>query len=250
MRSKSTDYRQCPRTTGLRICSRSGFTLIELLVVLAIIGILLGLALPAISRIRQSARNTQCKNNLHQLGLALQNHQTQFGHLPKDGANGWSVGVFLLPQIEQSPLFDRLAPFKTAQPASAPVQAGLTDVVLPAYLCPQFQREPLLSSGVARTNYLGTTALFSKRSAMSDVIDGESATIAMGESRRDQGWAQPGLGSCGSGPNQGGAYGSLHGTGANFVMCDGSVRWISDSINAATFQALETIAAGDQVGEF
>jgi len=52
--------------------SGSGFTLIELLMVIAIIGILVSLLLPVLSRVKANARSTTCKNRLRQMGVALQ----------------------------------------------------------------------------------------------------------------------------------------------------------------------------------
>lgn len=51
--------------------ARKGFTLIELLVVISIIAILIALLLPAINAAREAARNTQCKNNLRQVGISM-----------------------------------------------------------------------------------------------------------------------------------------------------------------------------------
>jgi prepilin-type N-terminal cleavage/methylation domain-containing protein/prepilin-type processing-associated H-X9-DG protein len=100
--------------------SRVGFTLVELLVVIAIIGVLIALLLPAVQAARESGRNTQCRNNLHQLATAVLNYESQRGRLPPsvvidfDSAdpaanNGaWGVHGHLLNYLEEQNLRDKV----------------------------------------------------------------------------------------------------------------------------------------------
>ena len=99
--------------------NKSGFTLVELLVVIAIIGILVSLLLPAIQAARESARRTQCVNNLKQLGVAMQNYHDTNKHLPGGSFSCcWGTWqMFILPYIEES----QLADIYELSPKSAPI---------------------------------------------------------------------------------------------------------------------------------
>lgn len=99
--------------------TRRGFTLIELLVVIAIIAILIALLLPAVQQARESARRTQCKNNLKQLGLAVHNFESTYSKLPHPGqcdSTGGAATVYmtqstptlLLPYIEQANVYAQM----------------------------------------------------------------------------------------------------------------------------------------------
>lgn len=65
----------------------AAFTLVELLVVIAIVGTLVALLLPAVQAARESGRQTACRNNIKQIVLAFQGHESSFGTFP-DGGEG------------------------------------------------------------------------------------------------------------------------------------------------------------------
>jgi prepilin-type N-terminal cleavage/methylation domain-containing protein len=93
----------------MRDCSRPGFTLIELLVVMTIIAILIALILPAIQSAREASRALQCRNNLKQIALAVQNYHDVFGRLPMGEMPGYfSPHVAILPQLEQGSIYNAI----------------------------------------------------------------------------------------------------------------------------------------------
>ena len=147
------------------------FTLIELLVVIAIVGVLVALLLPAIQAARESSRRCSCANNLKQIGLALQSHESAHKKLPIGTRNiappdsaatiGTSWWADLLPSLEGSSIYDRLerttpnSGFLILHPHNS---NAVHNVLLPPALCPSSlipQLKTVGSAQVMMPSYVG-----------------------------------------------------------------------------------------------
>lgn len=144
----------------------SAFTLVELLVVIAIIALLIGLTLPAVQAVRESARATQCKNHLKQLGLAAQIHVDNHRSYPTNGwgfrwigdpdfgtgitqPGGWVFNV--LPFLEQQNLHQLAFRVPSTQKLAAMQQ--LMETPVDVLFCPS-RRRPTVGA------YLGQFPLY------------------------------------------------------------------------------------------
>ena len=126
---------------------RRAFTLIELLVVVAIIGVLIGLLLPAVQKVREAANRMRCANNMKQIGIALHNYHNSNDSFPigQKGTGGWSVGavgnwrVMIFPYMEMDNVYRSL---QLSNMRSATSNAVLASKVFPSWNCPSSSLPP------------------------------------------------------------------------------------------------------------
>jgi prepilin-type N-terminal cleavage/methylation domain-containing protein/prepilin-type processing-associated H-X9-DG protein len=271
---------------GLSPSLRRAFSLIELLVVITIIGVLVSMLLPAVQASREAARRIGCSNNLHQIGIGLHNYHDIHNCFPpgcleprfkRPGGKQFAWSAFVLPCLEQLSLH---AAIDFSQPFDAAANAAAAAMVIPTYLCPSTRRASPLIQGRGATDYGGLygeaiaplptdgswfadngVMIYDRAFSVADIRDGTSHTLAISE---DSNWAD---GQWINGlnifdqkyavnyipPNPRFLENEIrsdHPGGANGAFCDGSARFLPETMSLPILKAIITRAGGEVVGDF
>lgn len=185
-----------------------------MLVVIAIIAILIALLLPAVQQAREAARRTQCKNHMKQLGLAFHNYHDVHKRLPpycvaggvtnQDVNRNWGYPAMLLPYLDQAPLYNQIGVGQTNLVPNAALTTSydyttapanslekLFTTRIPVFLCPSANGGPvneyqnnlgtLMYAMNNRVATLPSTNVGAAARPLSDITDGTSNTLLMGE---------------------------------------------------------------------
>jgi prepilin-type N-terminal cleavage/methylation domain-containing protein len=136
-------------------CSKQpGFTLVEVLIVIAILGVLIGLIVPAVYMARENANRAQCRNNLAQLGKAAHHCHDIYKRLPPglgyfpNPSTGPAYGIVffhLLPYLEQQSLYNR----SLRNGYYMAENHGVSAVPISVYVCPS---TPGVDAGCVKDN--------------------------------------------------------------------------------------------------
>jgi hypothetical protein len=197
--------------------------------------IMIGLLVPAVQKVRESAARIQSGNNLHQILIAMHNYHATQGTLPpaynvgKDGKPLLSWRVHILPYIEQDNLYKE---FHLDEPWDSPHNKKLIGQM------PKTYRSPASKADAGKTNYLtvrGKDTAFPGDKGLripADIPDGTSNTIAVVEvsDKRAVIWTKPDDFEFNDKNPLDGLLGLWPG-GFQAAFCDGSVRFISRTVN-------------------
>jgi len=142
--------------SNLKLRSRRAFTLVELLVTISIIGILVGLLLPAVQAAREAGRRTTCQNNMKQIGLAMDQYHLHMKRYPSGtlqskqdgdptGVAGFGWAPQVLPYLQQEALYNflTLPSGQLHDVLQTPDGQELAKIALPMFRCPSDSSELL-----------------------------------------------------------------------------------------------------------
>jgi prepilin-type processing-associated H-X9-DG protein len=238
-----------------------------ILVILAVVvvgffacgGVLIALLLPAVQAAREAARRSQCANNLKQIALALHNYHDTYKTLPpayipdENGQPKHSWRVLILPFLESSHVY---AMYDFDEPWNGPNNSQLANMMPQVYRCPS---EPMMSNSPAYLAISGTGSIFNneKGSSFADVTDGTANTIMVAEvTGATFNWMEPrdlDLNTMAMAINSvkdGTTISSHHPGGAQVALADGSVRYLTQTLDMNMLRLLLQKADGQAVGGF
>ena len=222
------------------------------------------------------ARRKACSHNIHSVGIALLWYLDTNKTFP---AATWSSAeleppsrlswfALLLPHLDSRDVYDAV---ENGTPWNAGANAVLANTKLRIACCPNM---PAAAPGSpAPASYIGIAGLgtdapalpasdpragifgYDRKTALSDITDGTSTTMLLAETGLPSGsWLQGGPATArgldpAAKPYIGAEkqFGGMHGAGAWVAMADGSVRWVEATIDPKVFEALSTMAGGEQV---
>lgn len=212
-----SDSEQAP-PTDRSAGHRPGFTLIELLVCIAIMAVMIAMLLPAVQNARQSARATQCRSNLAQLGEAFHAYHLTHGTLPAGSVDlrspamagpdrfVWGWGVQLLPYLGEQ---NQAAGLNRSLGVLAPENAAILSRVPMELRCPSWDVNDRIgyagchNDRLALINAENNGVLFlNSHVRFEELVDGLHQTLLLGEAGEVR-WAE-------------GTFGSLRNFGAGF----------------------------------
>lgn len=225
---------------------------------IAIVGaaVMAAFLVPAAASARDAARRAGCTGNLKQIATAMLQYESTYGSFPpayiadKNGKPMHSWRVLLLPHLGQQDLYDR---YRFDEPWDSPRNRKISDLAIGLFQCPAqpANRQPI-------TNYMmvvGKDTISNGRDSrkVADITDGLKDTIMLVEVADSVvWWAEPEdllfdvlNFSINGGKRQ--EISSYHPGGVNVLFCDGSVRFLKDSINPQLVKAMITIDEGEPV---
>lgn len=255
------------------VAVRRAFTLVELLVVISIIGILVGLTMPAVQQAREAARRVTCQNNLKECAIALHHFHDAHGQFPpgclRQGAVDHSWATFILPYLEQENLYNQIDLTKRWDAPGQNWAAAKT--VVPVFRCPSsifhmpgdtdyagIRGSIVTASSWATYGSNGVLVRVSQDGPsevrIADVTDGTSNTILVAESAdrsaEEHGHWADGFNvfhSMGVVNQAKGEILSLHPQGAFTVFVDGSIHFLTSTADAYTVASLCTRNEGEVI---
>jgi prepilin-type processing-associated H-X9-DG protein len=239
----------------------------SILVILAVVvvgffacgGVLVALLLPAVQAAREAARRAQCSNNLKQIALALHNYHDTYKTFPpayiadENGQPKHSWRVLILPFLESTPMYQM---YDFNEPWNGPNNSQFANMMPSVFRCPS---DPATSSSPAYLAISGKGSIFNNGdgSQIMDITDGTSNTIMVAEvAGVNFNWMDPRdldittMAMAINSVQNGTTISSHHPGGAQAAMADGSVRFLSQTLDMNLLRLLLQRDDGQAVGAF